>query len=151
MEIKFADIRDADLCALVGQLDQYFHQRWGAVADNYTQYHDLSKMACAAVAYVDGQAVGCGCWKPYDAVTAEIKRMFVLPEKRRAGAAGALMQALERHAIGCGCRRAVLETGAEMAEAIAFYRRQGYRIIPNYGAFADDPVCVCMGKALEER
>lgn len=150
MEIKFVEIDDAGLCALVGQLDQYFHQQWGAVAGNYTQHHDLSKMACAAVAYVDDAPVGCGCWKPYDAVTAELKRIFVLPEKRRMGVAGALFDALERHAIGCGCRHAVLETGAEMPEAIAFFQARGYCIIPNYGMFVDDPICICLGKELDE-
>lgn len=146
MELRFVDTSNADLRALVAELDVFFHAGWGETAEKYKQYHALDGMACAVLAYIDGKPAGCGCWRAFDAVTAEIKRMYVRPAFRRGGAAGQIVAALERHAAASGCHRAVLETGADMPEAIAFYEKQGYRIVPNYGDFIGDAICVCMEK-----
>lgn len=35
-----------------------------------------------------------------------------------------------------------------MQGAIRFYQKEGYRIIPNYGEFIGDELCVCMEKQL---
>ena len=136
VELKFVDVTDADLAALVAELDAYFHAGWGEVADHYKQYHTLDGMACAVVAYIEGKPAACGCWRAFDPVTAEIKRMYVRPAYRRQGIAGKIVAALEQHAAANGCHRAVLETGADMPEAIAFYEKQGYHLVPNYGDFA---------------
>lgn len=149
-KLRFVNTNHADLCMLVRYLDQYFHENWGAAADNYQQYHDLTKMSCAVVAYQNAAPVGCGCWKAFDAVTAEIKRMFVLPAHRRSGVAAAVLHALEQHAVQQGCHTAVLETGKDMPGAIAFYQAQGYQLIPNYGDFIGDAVCVCMKKEIAD-
>ena len=150
MELKFVDVDHGDLAALVAELDVFFRAGWGETAEKYKAYHCLSGMACAIVAYIDGQPAGCGCWRAYDSATAEIKRMYVRPAFRRQGVAGEIVAALERHAASCGCHRAVLETGADMSEALAFYDKQGYRLVPNYGDFAGDEICVCMEKPLSD-
>lgn len=148
MELKFVDVENEDLLALVAELDIYFHSNWGRVAEQYSQYHQLSGMACAVVAYIDGSPAGCGCWRAFDPVTAEIKRMYVRPAFRRQGVAGAVIAALEQHAASSGCHRAVLETGSDMPDALSFYEKQGYRIVPNYGDFVGDEICACMEKFL---
>ena len=76
--------------------------------------------------------------------------MYVRPAYRRQGIAGKIVAALEQHAAASGCHRAVLETGAEMPDAIAFYEKQGYRLVPNYGDFVDDEICVCMEKQISD-
>ena len=149
-ELKFVDVTDADLAALVAELDVYFRAGWGEVAEKYKQYHALDGMACAVVAYIEGKPAACGCWRAFDPVTAEIKRMYVRPAYRRQGIAGKIVAALEQHAAANGCHRAVLETGADMPEAIAFYEKQGYRLVPNYGDFVDDEICVCMEKQISD-
>lgn len=149
-ELKFVDVTNADLAALVAELDAYFRAGWGEAADHYKQYHTLDGMACAAVAYIEGTPAACGCWRAFDPVTAEIKRMYVRPAYRRQGIAGKIVAALEQHAAASGCHRAVLETGAEMPDAIAFYEKQGYRLVPNYGDFVDDEICVCMEKQISD-
>lgn len=73
------------------------------------------------VAYVDTIPVGCGCWKKFNEITAEIKRMFVLEEYRHMGIAKGILRSLEQHAMQAGCQAIVLETGAQMPDAIAFY------------------------------
>lgn len=149
-ELKFVDVTNADLAALVAELDAYFRAGWGEAADHYKQYHTLDGMACAAVAYIEGTPAACGCWRAFDPVTAEIKRMYVRPAYRRQGIAGKIVAALEQHAAASGCHRAVLETGAEMPDAIAFYEKQGYRLVPNYSDFVDDEICVCMEKQISD-
>ena len=85
IEIKFVEVDNADLLMLVSALDAFFYDRYQDATLKYQKYHDLSQMACAAVAYLDGSPAGCCCWKPVDAVTAEIKRMFVRQVCRRQG------------------------------------------------------------------
>lgn len=148
--LRFVDVSNPDLAVLVAELDVYFHAGWGSVAEKYKAYHALDGMACAVVAYIEERPAGCGCWRAYDPVTAEIKRMYVRPEYRRSGTAGKIVAALERHAAASGCHRAVLETGADMPDAIAFYQKQGYRLVPNFGDFAGDEICVCMEKEISD-
>lgn len=100
------------------------------------------------VAYVDGEAVGCGAVRRLDGDIAEIKRMYVRPATRGRGVGGALLAALESEAQRLGVRRLVLETGARQPEALALYERAGFVVIPAFGEYVDSPLSVCMGKAL---
>jgi GNAT superfamily N-acetyltransferase len=100
------------------------------------------------VAYVAGEAVGCGAVRRLDGDIAEIKRMYVRPTTRGRGVGGALLAALEAEAHGLGIRRLVLETGARQPEALALYRRAGFVVIPAFGEYVDSPLSVCMGKDL---
>ena len=97
----------------------------------------------------DGHAVGCGALRCVDALTGEMRRMFVTRAARRAGVASALLAALESQARALGYRRLVLETGVRQKAAIALYKSAGWRRIPPFGAHAGDPTSVCFGKALD--
>ena len=74
----------------------------------------------------DGEAVGCVALRVLADDLVEVKHLYVEPHARRRGAGAALMDAFEAEAAR---RRAaiVLETGTEQPEAIALYRRRGYR------------------------
>jgi GNAT superfamily N-acetyltransferase len=100
------------------------------------------------VAYLGGDAVGCGALRRIDAGTAEIKRMFVRPEARGRGISVAILETLETEARRLGLRRILLETGVRQTEALALYRRGGYDSIPPYGEYLGSPLSVCMGKDL---
>ncbi|MCD8356050.1 MAG: GNAT family N-acetyltransferase [Clostridia bacterium] len=102
----------------------------------------------AFVVYCDGEPAACGCLKRYDAESAELKRVFVRKEFRRKHLATAIVEACEREARRQGYHVMALETGAEMPEAIAMYRKRGYTQIENYGDFAGDTVYICMKKLL---
>src|SRR5262245_47188715 len=108
------------------------------------------------VARLDGDPVACGGWRTL-AITvdsgtpervAEIKRMYAVPAARGTGAAGALLRAIEQSAREAGMHRIVLETGGRNPEAIAFYAKQGYGRITNYGYYKDEPDCVSFGLEL---
>ncbi len=148
MVIKFVEYNHPHLLSLAEQLDAFFYARYGEATLKYSWYHDMSKLACAAVAYLEDKPIGCCCWKPMDAATAEIKRMFVQPECRRRGVAMQLIAQIEAHAAASGCHRAVLETGADMDGAIAAYERMGYQRCTGFGDFVNDTGVVCMEKEI---
>ncbi|MEU6722926.1 GNAT family N-acetyltransferase [Nonomuraea wenchangensis] len=100
------------------------------------------------VAVVDGLAVGCGAVQQLDAVTGELKRMYVIPAHRGRGVATALLGALEELALAMGHRRLRLATGLRQPEAIALYERCAYILTEPYGSYADAPLTRCYAKAL---
>ncbi|EOL44569.1 GNAT family N-acetyltransferase [Enterococcus caccae] len=141
-----------DLFSLIQELNDFFNKEWGLeVAEGYQNHHNLAEMVCAVVAYEDQVAVGCGCWKLLDEQTPEIKRMYVKEASRGNGAAGKIIQALEVDIQEQGYQQAVLETGKDMLDAIHFYERHGYQIVPNYGEFIGDELCICMKKEFKRK
>ena len=100
VKIEFVESDHPDLLNLVKELDTFFVERCGETIQKYHKYHDMDSMACAAVAYTEGQPVGCCCWRAIDAVTAEIKRMFVKPEFRKHSIA---VPTAKRVGSTCGC------------------------------------------------
>lgn len=95
------------------------------------------------VGYRDGAAVCGGGLKRLPDGTCEIKRMYVVPQARRAGVARALLAALEDAARELGYRIARLDTGARQPHAIAFYQASGYRRVEN---FNDNPAAAFHGE-----
>lgn len=100
------------------------------------------------VAYVDDQPVACGALRPLDAHAVEVRRMFVTHGARRRGMAQAMLAELEKRAVAFGYRVMRLETGKRQASAMALYEKLGFRRIPPFGAYANDPVSVCFEKRI---
>lgn len=107
-------------------------------------------IAVFLVAEARGEAVGCGGLREIDAVTAEVKRMYVRPEARGTGLARAILAALEATALERGWTTLRLETGDadHQPDANRFYRREGYREIPRFGHYAESDISVCYEKRL---
>jgi GNAT superfamily N-acetyltransferase len=97
---------------------------------------------------VDGAAVGCGALRELGDGIGEVKRMYVVPARRRSGVAGAVLAALEAEAGRRGWTLLKLETGTEQSDAMAFYERHGYRRIPNFGYYTDSDLSVCYERVL---
>ncbi|KAH7390209.1 GCN5-like N-acetyltransferase [Cadophora sp. MPI-SDFR-AT-0126] len=106
------------------------------------------------VAYIDSRSVGCGALRvlprPEYPGDAEVKRMFVVPDKRGRsfGVASALLRALEERARNRGWKTLVLETGTLQPDAIRFYTREGYTPIPSFGAYAGVETSLCFQRAI---
>lgn len=77
-------------------------------------------------------AVGCGGIRRLDAETGEIKRVYLDPSVRGRGLARRLIERLEDEGRALGWRRVRLDTGDRQPEALALYRRLGYREIDDY-------------------
>ena len=93
--------------------------------------------------------VGCGGLRQLDSAHGEIKRMYVIPERRGTGISTAVLTALEGEARGRGWERLVLETGDEQPDAVRFYEREGYTSIPLFGYYVDSPLSLCYEKVLK--
>jgi putative acetyltransferase len=137
-----------DFRALVQLLDQDLAARDGTEHSFYAQYNTVVQLAHVVVAYLGDEPVGCGAFKPFDADSVEIKRMFVQPAHRGQGVAQAVLAKLEKWASELGYNSGVLETGKRQPEAIRLYERSGYARIPNYGQYVGIENSVCFRKVL---
>lgn len=146
--ITRTDSANQDFKALVTLLDQELLVRDGEEHVFYASFNKLDKIAHVVVAYVDQIAVGCGALRKLSDDAAEIKRMFVQPDHRSKGIAGAVLLELENWARELGFAACVLETGEKQPEAIRLYQRSGYSQIPNYGQYQGVINSVCMRKSL---
>lgn len=98
-----------------------------------------------------GKCEGCAAIKRMtdDGVYAEIKRVFVPNQFRGKGHAMALMQALHTHARKLGLHSLRLETGPANREALALYKKLGYRSCERFGSYRPDPLSVFMALELD--
>jgi GNAT superfamily N-acetyltransferase len=94
----------------------------------------------------DGTAAGCGALRPLAPGVAELKRMYARPGS---GAGLALLTALEAQAVEYGYREVWLSTRRVNVKALAFYARNGYVPVENYGRYVERPESVCLGKRLD--
>jgi putative acetyltransferase len=96
----------------------------------------------------DAKPLGCGGLRVLDAVSGEIKRMYVMPEARGTGVAIAVLRELETQARQRGLRTLKLETGIAQPDAIRFYEREGYRRVENFGPYRGAPLSQCYARDL---
>ena len=94
----------------------------------------------------EGNAVGCGAFRPLKTGVAEVKRMYARPGTR--GVGHAVLSHLEMEAATLGYEQLWLETRLINERAVTFYEKHGYRRIPNYGKYAGNPAAVCLAKSL---
>lgn len=135
--IPLIDALSADLAARFGSDGRGGLAGWDAVADR----------SLFALARLDGVPVGCGAVRPWeDGEVAEIKRMYAVPGSTGVGAA--ILSFLEDGARRLGYRRLLLETRWANDRAVSFYRRHGYRLVPNYGSYQGRAESACFGKIL---
>ncbi|HXH69199.1 MAG TPA: GNAT family N-acetyltransferase [Pyrinomonadaceae bacterium] len=140
---------NSDFRELVALLDADLQIRDGAEHSFYAQFNKIDKIREVIVAYENEKAVGCGAFKEYSAGAAEIKRMFVHPEKRGRGIAGKILTELETWAKELNFSECVLETGVKQPEAIRLYQKSGYEVIPSYGQYLNIENSVCMKKLIK--
>ncbi len=133
---------------LITELDEELNSRYGELQKQYNGFNRVEQIDTVVIARIDGQAIGCGCFKPFDNETVEIKRVFLQKNFRSNGIADVILKELEKWAAELGFRSAVLETGKGQPEAIRFYTKQGYTPIPNYGQYVGNENSVCMQKMI---
>jgi ribosomal protein S18 acetylase RimI-like enzyme len=164
LHLVVAAYDDPDSVRFVDAVQAFYVERYGG-ADRTPV--DAAEFAPPRGLFLLGRlpgagAVCCGGWRRHTAASiapedrgvlrpddAEVKRMWVDPAHRRRGLAGAVLAELERTAGAAGCRRTVLETGTRQPEAEAFYRAHGYRVIPRFGVYRDEPDSVCYARELD--
>jgi GNAT superfamily N-acetyltransferase len=148
IKILRTDSSNNDFINLVKLLDKELQIRDGEDHTFYAQYNKIDKIKNVVVAFYNDVVVGCGAIKEYDISTIEVKRMFVKDEYRSKGIATFVLFELERWTQELGYSKCILETGVKQPEAIRLYTKNNYKVIPNYGQYADVDNSVCMEKVL---
>ncbi len=131
---------------LIAALDAHLAGRYAAeqrFGPNLRPEQVAPGLGTFVIARADGRAVGCGALRRLDEGTAEVKRMYVEPERRGQGIAKEILEHLEDAARVMDTRRLVLETGMYQAEAIGLYRRAGFKPIVCFGEYAGVSTSVC--------
>jgi GNAT superfamily N-acetyltransferase len=136
--ITLVDLLDADLKVRDGDEDHEF----------YHQFNAITNIKHCIVIHEADHAIGCGGLKAFDETTMEVKRMYVLPDRRGKGIAAKILSNLETWAKELGFSKCILETGHNQPEALALYKKCGYQIIENYGQYKGVENSVCFEKIL---
>ena len=146
---KRTDSNDKDFHLLVEKLNKYLLQQYGALQDFYSQFNKIDNIPNVVIAYWNDGPAGCGCFKKFDNQSVEVKRMFVAEEYRGKGIGAAILSELEKWAKELGNKEVVLEMGNRQPEAAILYKKQGFKIIPNYGQYIGmEETSICMKKEL---
>jgi putative acetyltransferase len=135
------------IAALDAELSQLYlpEQRFGP---NFKAEQIADGRGTFLVARADDVAVGCGAIRVLDDTTAEVKRMYVAPDRRGTGVGAAVLSELEATARRFRVKRLVLETGVHQEAAIGLYRRAGFTQVDCWGEYASSATSLCFAKSL---
>jgi len=152
LDVRLGDLDHDDAVQLIDALDAEIAARYDEPVASYVLALGPDEVApghgALALARLGDEVVGCGAVRLIDEDTAEVKRMFVVPEFRGRNAAREILGFLEAQARAMGASRVVLETVTDPPAAVALYRSAGYEEIPRFGPYAESDVSFCMGKFL---
>jgi putative acetyltransferase len=149
-EILRTDSKNRDFIQLVKYLDTYLAVIDGDDHSFYSQFNAIDEIKYVVVAYENGKPIGCGGIKEFAKNTMEIKRMYTSPEGRGKGIATRILAELEKWTTELSCKKCVLETGKNQADAIGLYKKNGYMVISNYGQYAGVETSVCFEKEIKK-
>lgn len=136
--IKLVELLDQELAIVDGDDHAFYHQ-----------FNNIDVLKRTIVLYENNIPVGCGAIKEFDKTSAEVKRMYTLPETRGKGIATKVLLELEKWAKELNYKYSILETGKRLPHAIALYQKNGYEIISNYGQYVGIENSVCFRKELK--
>lgn len=139
---------DANFLSLVNQLDASLRITDGTDHAFYNQFNGTDTLDAVALLLDQDKVVACGAYRIKNDCQVEIKRMYTLPSHRQQGCAKHILIALEQWASAAGFFEAILETGINQTEALAFYPKVGYQQIPNFAPYVGVKNSFCFGKKL---
>jgi putative acetyltransferase len=147
--IRRADPASPDCRVLIEELDRLQESLYPPENNYLDSIDELQKPNCCFLgAYLDQKIVGCGALRIIDGMYGEIKRMYVVDGHRQLGIGQRLLEELEVHSAESGVMLVRLETGVSQSEALALYRRNGYKETAAFGGYSDSALNVFMEKQL---
>lgn len=147
--IKRTITSNPDFKRLVKELDESLGVYYKEEVSFYETLNSLSEIKHAVVAYdKEGKPVGCGAFKKYTTKEIEIKRMYVVSSERGKGIATLILYELEKWGMELNCNKALLETLKEKPYAIAFYKKNGYKVTSNFGDYISAENSICFEKQM---
>jgi len=133
MSERFRDVspEDAELQPILSGLFAEYAARYGDYFSRdaeveLTEWY-LAPQGLFIVLERDGVIIATGAYKPLNAQTAEIKRIWTDKNLRQQGLAGRVVAELERRAWLAGYGQMYLTTGFRQPEAVRLYLSQGYQ------------------------
>lgn len=148
LQIIRTNSENPDFKGLTQELDVTLCDLYGTKQEDFEEYNRIVNLKTVVIAYEDGEAIGCGCFKKFNEDSIEIKRMFVKPDYRGKGVASRILYELESWGYELKYTYATLETGNKQMPAIEMYQSLGYMIIDNFDQYKDNGISVCMMKSL---
>ncbi|MEU6382663.1 GNAT family N-acetyltransferase [Streptomyces bauhiniae] len=152
IEVRQVPADDRMAAPLHAALTEEYLARYGSSAyDEMSRvpHHEFaSPHGGFLVLTLDDETVAGGGFRRRDAETAELKRMWTHPRRRRLGLARRTLAELEQAARRVGYRRLCLVTGPRQPEASALYDSAGYRQVPCDPATTDGKPALCFEKSL---
>jgi GNAT superfamily N-acetyltransferase len=150
MRYEYTNGCNEDFIELCHMLDGYLNNAVGGEENrsHHIKYNNLNDIHNVVVAYDKDLAIGSAGFKKYDEETAELKRVYIREDYRGKGISKKIMELLEEAARQAGFTSLILETGEVLVEAIGLYRTIGYKVIPNYGQYANMEESICMKKII---
>src|SRR4051794_16502826 len=149
IKIIRTDSDNQDFIELVKYLDFDLAEKDGDEHSFYDQFNKIDKIRFVVVAYENDKPIGCGAIKEFSSNTMEIKRMYTLPENRGKGIASKVLKELEIWTAELSYEKCILETGKRQPEAIELYKKNGYKLIPNYGQYLGVENSLCFEKEIK--
>jgi putative acetyltransferase len=139
-----------DATALIAELDAQLEPLY---ARESRHGFSVEKLVADGVAFFvirdDGAPAGCGGIKLFGTDYGEIKRMYVRPSFRGRGFGKLMLDHLAEYGTSQGISVLRLETGIHQHTAIGLYEQAGFRRIPPFGEYREDPVSLCYEKRLD--
>jgi len=97
----------------------------------------------------DETPAGCGGVQFFGTEYGELKRMYVRPQFRGLGFGKLMLNHLADYALANGVTLLRLETGIHQREAITLYEHWGFRRIPPFGEYREDPLSLFYEKQIK--
>ena len=148
-------ITHPDAQSLIAAVQEEYVRRYGGQDESPIDPADFEDpLGQFFVGYLDEVPVATGAWRRSSVralgaeVTAEVKRMYVVPAAQRRGLARRMLAHLETTAAEAGIEAMVLETGIMQPEAIALYLSSGYEPIPGFGYYSYSDLSRCFARRL---
>ncbi|GFZ31385.1 N-acetyltransferase [Clostridium zeae] len=148
MKIIKKNPTDHDAIILMDELSKTLESITGNSGKNSFDPRDVCvPRSLFVIAYGEGEEpLGCGAIRPIDDNIAEVKRMFAKAKTKGIGTK--ILLHLESEALELGYSTLWLETRVINRAAVAFYKKNGYIQIPNYGKYKDNSKAICFEKKL---
>ena len=148
IKVEQTDIHSHDAEVLLRELSDTLHSITGNSGNDSFVSSDMDDARAVFVIArdKDGMAIGCGCVRPINEQTAELKRMYA--KISNIGIGSVILRDLEMRALKLGYRKIILETRKINDSAVRFYQNNGYTIIENYGKYQGRKEAICFQKQL---
>ena len=131
----------ADAMTLISELEAQLEPLYPKTSRHGYSVEKLMKQGVAFfVTRHDGVLAGCGGIELFGMEYGEIKRMYVRPQFHGLGLAKLMLNHLAGYAQQRNIHLLRLETGIHQKAAIALYEGMGFKRIPPFGTYQEDPL-----------